>query len=161
MRLGDLHRTIQIAFGWENSHLHQFIKDRKFYTVRFPNDDFWDDLDNVDYKKDKTCIFDLLNALKESIIYEYDFGDSWEHEIVLEKILPVDPQQTYPICLDGRRNGPPEDCGGVFGYTDLLKILNNPEHAEYESYLEWLGGKFDPKYFSAEEVNRRLRRGRI
>ena len=106
MRLGDLHRTIQIAFGWENSHLHQFIKDRKFYTVRFPNDDFWDDLDNVDYKKDKTCIFDLLNALKESIIYEYDFGDSWEHEIVLEKILPVDPQQTYPICLDGRAKRP-------------------------------------------------------
>jgi hypothetical protein len=86
--LSDFHMIIQITMGWSNSHLHQFIKNRKFYTMRMQDDDLWDEMDNVDYKKMK--VSDLLKKEKEKIVYEYDFGDSWEHDIILEKILPVD-----------------------------------------------------------------------
>lgn len=153
LRLSDLHRIIQVAFGWTNSHLHQFIKNNKFYTVRYPNDMEWYELDNVDYKKEKICISDLIQEEGESLIYEYDFGDGWVHEILIEKILPVDASVKYPVCLDGKRNGPPEDCGGVWGYADLLEILKQPKHKEYKSYIEWLGGKFDPEYFNIGRVN--------
>ncbi|MDZ7725918.1 MAG: plasmid pRiA4b ORF-3 family protein [candidate division KSB1 bacterium] len=87
---------------------------------------------------------------KEKIIYEYDFGDGWEHDIVLEKILAFDEDTQYPVCLDGEMNCPPEDCGGAFGYSDMLDILKDPDHKEYESTIEWLGGEFDPKYFDKE-----------
>ncbi len=160
MKLAKVHKTLQIAFGWTDSHLHQFIKDEKFYTVRYPDDDFWDDLRHVDYKGAKTRISDLLQSEKEAVVYEYDFGDGWRHEIVLEKILPPNPEQALPLCLDGRRAGPPEDCGGVFGYAELLRILKNPRHKEYESYLEWVGGRFDPEAFDIEKVNARLARMR-
>ena len=142
--------------GWENSHLHQFIKNETFYTVRMKDDDFWDDMNNVDYKKMK--ISDLLEKEKEEITYEYDFGDGWMHDITFEKILAPDDKIKYPVCLAGKMNCPPEDCGGVWGYSDILKILKKPDHEEYESYLEWLGGKFDPEYFNIDEVNKLLRK---
>ena len=154
VRLADLHKIIQIAFNWEDAHLHQFIKDRKFYTVRYPHDMTWYELDNIDYKKEKTRLSNLLTSEKETLEYEYDFGDSWMHVILLEKKQPVDPEVKYPICLDGKRNGPPEDCGGVWGYAGLLEILKNPKHEEYESYLEWVGERFDPESFNMERVNR-------
>lgn len=153
--LADFHKVIQTTMGWTNSHLHQFIKGRTFYTVKMQDDDLWDEMDNVDYKKMK--ISDLLKKEKDKIVYEYDFGDSWEHDIVLEKILPFDKNTKYPICLSGENNCPPEDCGGVWGYADMLEILKDPNHEEYESYIEWLGGKFDPKYFDKDEVNKLLR----
>ncbi|RKX68854.1 plasmid pRiA4b ORF-3 family protein, partial [candidate division TA06 bacterium] len=141
--------------GWDNSHLHQFIKNRTFYTEKMPDDDLWDIMGNVDYKKMK--IFDLLKKEKEKIIYEYDFGDSWGHDIILEKILPVDDNIKYPICLAGNMNCPPEDCGGVDGYAELLEILKQPDHEEYESYIEWLGKGFSPEYFDKDKVNRILK----
>ena len=153
--LSDFHKIIQTTMGWTNSHLHQFIKNGTFYTVKIQDDDFWDEMDNVDYKKMK--ISDLLKKDKDKIIYEYDFGDSWEHDIILEKISPVDNKIKYPICLTGKRNCPPEDCGGVWGYADMLEILEQPNHEEYESYMEWLGGKFDPKHFKKDEVNELLK----
>jgi hypothetical protein len=149
-----LHKIIQIAFGWEDDHLHQFIKDRKFYTVRHPNDPTWDELDNTDYKKEKTHLSDLIKTEKDLLDYEYDFGDSWMHLILLEKISPADPAVKYPVCLDGQRNGPPEDCGGIWGYAELLQILKNPKHEEYEDYLEWVGEKFDPESFNMNRVNK-------
>jgi hypothetical protein len=152
--LSDFHMIIQIAMGWTNSHLHQFIKNRKFYTMRMQDDDLWDEMDNVDYKKMK--VSDLLKKEKEKIVYEYDFGDSWEHDIILEKILPIDKNIKYPICLTGKMNCPPEDCGGVWGYSDMLEVLKDPSHEEYESYIEWLGEKFDPEYFDKNEINELL-----
>lgn len=160
MKLAGLHKTIQIAFGWTDSHLHQFIKGEKFYTIRLKDDWTWDEMPNIDYKKENTCISDLLHSEKEAIVYEYDFGDGWEHEIVLEKILPASPEQHLPVCLDGRRAGPPEDCGGIHGYAELLRILKNPQHKAYKGYLEWLGGEFDPEAFDIEKVNARLARMR-
>ncbi len=153
--LPDFHKIIQTSMGWTNSHLHQFIKNKTFYTERMPDDDLWNEMNNVDYKKMK--ISDLLKKEKEKIIYEYDFGDGWEHNIILEKILPLDDKITYPVCLKGKMNCPPEDCGGVWGYSEMLEILKQPDHEEYESYIEWLGGEFDPEYFDKDEVNELLR----
>lgn len=152
--LSDFHKVIQTTMGWDNSHLHQFIKDRVFYTVRYPDDDMWDEMDNVNYKKIK--LSDLLKLEKEKIIYEYDFGDGWEHDVILEKILPRDNKIHYPICLKGKMSCPPEDCGGVWGYAEILDILKHPAHEEYESYIEWLGENFDPESIDIDEINEKL-----
>ena len=153
--LSDFHKVIQTTMGWTNSHLHQFIKNRTFYARRMPDDYTWEEMNNVDYKKLK--ISDLLKKEKEKIVYEYDFGDGWEHEIILEKILPIDEEKKYPVCLTGKNNCPPEDCGGIWGYSDLLEILKHPDHEEYEEYSEWLGEDFDPKYFDKDKINKMLR----
>lgn len=153
--LSDFHVIIQITMGWTNSHLHQFIKDQTFYTPRMADDDFWDEMDNVDYSKIK--ISDLLKKVKDRIIYEYDFGDSWGHDIILEKIENNEVHKNIPICLTGKNNCPPENCGGIWGYYDLLEILKNPDHEEYEEYVEWLGEEFDPQYFDKKEINEMLK----
>lgn len=154
--LGDVHQIIQTAMGWENYHLHQFIKDKIFYTVRAPGETDWATMDINDYEKKKLRLSDLLKAEKDKMVYEYDFGDGWQHDLILEKILPVDPAIKYPVCTDGKMNCPPEDCGGVWGYADMLEILKNPGHEQYEEFLEWIGDEFDPEYFDLEDVNELL-----
>ena len=149
--LPKLHHIIQITMGWTNSHLHQFIKNKEFYGDSSLNDDF----DVVDYRKIKLSA--MLMKEKDKFTYEYDFGDSWEHTILLEKILPVDSNTKYPVCIAGEMNCPPEDCGGVWGYAELLKILGDPKHEEYEEYKEWLGDDFNPNEFDLEEINAMLR----
>ncbi len=155
--LSDLHKIIQTAMGWTNSHLHQFINNRTFYSVKHPDDDMWDEIDTIDYEKEKTRISDLLITEKDKIVYEYDFGDGWEHDLLLEKVLPIDSKLKYPLCITGKMNCPPEDCGGIWGYTNMLEILNQPDHEEYESFKEWLGGNFDPDHFDKDEINELLR----
>ena len=152
--LSDFHMIIQTAMGWTNSHLHQFVKDQTYYTVKMEDDTYWNDYDNIDYKGLK--ISDLLSKGKENMIYEYDFGDGWEHKIVLEKILPFDEKIKYPVCTAGKMNCPPEDCGGIWGYYNMLEVLQNPEDEEYEDYREWLGDDFDPEYFDKDRINRLL-----
>jgi len=153
--LSDLHKIIQTSMGWTNSHLHQFIKDRTYYTVKVKDDDTWDEMDNVDYKRMK--ISDLLKTEKQKIKYEYDFGDGWEHDVILEKILVRDEKIKYPICIAGKMSCPPEDCGGSWGYADMLEILKNPAHPEYKEFVDWLDEDFDPEYFDKEEVNESLK----
>jgi hypothetical protein len=119
------------------------------------DDDTWGELDNVDYKNMKISY--LLKKEKDKIVYEYDFGDGWEHDVLLEKILPADEKLKSPVCLAGKMACPPEDCGGVWGYADLLEILKNPKHEEYDSYMDWLGGEFDPEHFDKEAVNKILK----
>ncbi len=126
--LSDFHLMIQAAMGWTNSHLHQFVKDQEHYTGKKENDVDWDDLDFTDYQGIK--ISDLLRKEKDSMIYEYDFGDGWEHKIVLEKILPFDEKIKYPVCNDGKMNCPPEDSGEIWVNYNMLKILQNPEDEE-------------------------------
>lgn len=151
--LPDFHKVIQTTMGWENAHLHQFVKKKTFYAPKM--DDFYlFDMGAEDYKKIK--VSDLLIKERDKIIYEYDFGDGWEHDVVLEKILPYDKNQTLPVCIKGKMNCPLEDSGGVWGYAELLEILKNPEHEEYEYYLEWLDGSFDPEFFDKDEVNEML-----
>ncbi len=151
--LPDFHKIIQTTMGWTNTHLHQFIKNRTFYIQK--DDDFWEETNNVDYSEVK--ISDLLKKEKDKIIYEYDFGDGWEHDIILEKIDTNRENQNIPVCLDGKNNCPPEDCGGIWGYSEMLEILKHPDHEQYEEYLEWLGEEFDPKYFDKNEINEMLK----
>ncbi len=146
IKLPDLHKAIQTVMGWTNSHLHQFIIDGKFYSE--PNDESF--TETVDYRKIR--LNKVLTEEKQTINYEYDFGDGWEHTIVLEKIL-TDSVQKYPVCLEGERSCPPEDCGGPHGYEDLLIIISNPEDEDYTEMIEWLGDGFDPEYFDKEDIN--------
>ncbi len=88
--------------------------------------------------------------------YDYDFGDNWEHIVAVEKTFAPVAGQTYPACVDGKRNCPPEDCGGVWGYAELLEILADPAHPEREERLEWLGEDFDPEEFDVSVADRRL-----
>lgn len=88
--------------------------------------------------------------------YTYDFGDGWEHAIAVEKLLPPEPGVAYPVCVDGKLQDPPEDCGGIPGYYNLLEAIHDPKHPEHEDLLDWIGGEYDPEAFSVEEVNRQL-----
>jgi len=149
INLLDFHKIIQTVMGWTNSHLHQFIIKERFYGE--PDEDSYEEI--VDYRKIK--LKSVLSFEKEKIQYEYDFGDGWEHEIVLEKIFN---NQTIknPICLAGKRNCPPEDCGGPYGYMDLLKVISDPEHEDYKEMKSWIGKDFDSEYFNKEEINNLL-----
>ena len=89
--------------------------------------------------------------------YLYDFGDSWEHILLLEKILSAKLGIHYPFCLKGKRARPPEDVGGVWGYEDFLEAINNPKHEEHEMYIEWIGDEFDPEEFDIDDINQGLR----
>ena len=149
--LAKLHRIIQEVMGWFDGHLHQFIVGRIYYGVPDP-----DDLSETRDER-KVRLDQILSVPGRKIVYEYDFGDGWEREIVLEKILSPDPKTRYPRCLDGARACPPEDCGGIYGYADFLEAIRNPEHEEHEEMLEWIGGEFDQEEFDLEAVNQSLK----
>ncbi len=150
--LHRLHGIIQIVMGWENAHLHSFEIAGKEYGE--PNPEFVSD--SLNEKKFKLC--DVVEKEKQRFKYEYDFGDDWLHDVVVEKILPADPGAKYPVVLDGARSCPPEDCGGVWGYMDMLEIIRNPKHERYEELLEWIGDEFDPEAFSIDQINACLRK---
>lgn len=156
MPIADLHRVIQTVMGWENGHLHQFIKNGKYYSIKMDDDDLWDDETNFDYKKLKLKVSYFLKEPKDKLQYEYDFGDGWMHELVLEDILPVDPEIKYPVCIKGKNNCPPEDCGGPWGYSDLLEAAKNKRSKAYREYKEWLGYDFDPEEFDINVINELL-----
>ena len=140
------HQVIQTVMGWENYHLHQFRDGEVYYGI--PDDFMSDTLDECRYKLNQ-----LLKQEKDSIVYEYDFGDSWEHKITLEKVLPFDPADTLPRCIKGKGACPPEDVGGTVGYYGFLDAVHDPNHPEHEEMLEWIGGEFDPDDFDLDEVN--------
>jgi hypothetical protein len=94
---------------------------------------------------------------KTRFTYEYDFGDSWQHEVVLEKTLEPEPKIKYPRCIEGERACPPEDCGGIWGYAEFVEAIRDPQHENHEEMLEWGGGEFDPEGFDLNVVNRELR----
>jgi len=156
MKLEDLHRVIQTVMGWTNSHLHQFVKDGQFFRKKMDDDFDWGHMDEIDYKNIR--VSDLLSSEKDNMIYEYDFGDGWEHKVLLEKIVPNSEQIIDPVCIAGERNCPPEDCGGPPGYENILEALKHPDDEEYDELLEWLGEEYDPEEFNIEEVNDLLKK---
>jgi hypothetical protein len=150
----DLHVAIQDAMGWEDSHLHAFF-------IINPKTGVEEEIGNTGDNFPDEGSIELVRRLKLSqyftsenskALYEYDFGDDWLHDIVLEKILPIEKNVEYPVCIAGKRHCPPEDCGGPLGYMDILKILSNPDDDEYEEIIEWLGPGFDPEYFDPKET---------
>ncbi|MGM0532236.1 MAG: plasmid pRiA4b ORF-3 family protein [Bacteroidota bacterium] len=146
----DLHQILQTTMGWSDSHLHVFADQKHEYAP--------EELELSDTKDSWTVkLKDILSRENPKILYRYDFGDGWEHEIRLEKITEDESGKQIPRCIKGRRNCPPEDCGGIGGYEWLLEIISDPEHEEHDEMLDWLGGEFDPDYFNAQEVNELLR----
>ena len=154
--LPDLHRIIQVAMGWYNAHLHQFIVGNWTVIYGPPNPDL-EDLGIIDYRNVK--IGELMHKSKDRIKYEYDFGDGWLHEILLEKVLEKEKGQQYPVCIKGKRACPPEDCGGIPGYEEFREIMADPEHEEHQEMKEWYEEDWDPEYFDHEEVNAMLQSG--
>ena len=145
--LPQLHGVLQLAMGWTNSHLHSFQVGKQTFAEPSP-DDF---IPVTDYRTVR--LNQVAPEVKDRFIYLYDFGDSWEHEISVEKILSSEKDAQYPRCLDGKRACPPDDVGGVWGYEDFVKAIRDPRHPEHDEMLEWVGGKFDPEKFDLDGVN--------
>jgi hypothetical protein len=153
--LRRLHRVIQAAMGWQDYHLHEFeIGDRRYGE---PDDDPWPG-DEPTFNESNVKLGTLIERGVERFRYVYDFGDGWEHEIVVEKVEPLDPEQPYPALITGKRACPPEDCGGVYGYLRLLEILADPRHEEHVELREWAGKGFGPERLDLEAIRSDLRR---
>ena len=157
LTLRQLHRAVQAVMGWEDYHLYCWTIDEELYGE--PGDG------NLDWRNaSRTRIEDVLLEPRQRVLYEYDLGDSWEHDVTVLAIRERAPHETVPRCLGGERACPPEDAGGVLGYYELLDILTNPTHPDYEERLEWVGDTWLAEAFSKEAADRDLmataRRGR-
>jgi hypothetical protein len=149
MRLHRLHDVIQISIGWTDTHLHVFSTAAGDYGVPDPE---------LGFRNERSgALGQFLEQPGDRIQYTYDFGDGWEHDIVLEKRLDLDPEAQIPACLAGKGAGPPEDCGGPWGYADLKEALDDPRHDDYADMLDWLGldsaESFDPTACDLVEIN--------
>ena len=149
--LSKLHVIIQISMGWYDCHLHMFNIYGENYGRPDPDWDFEETLDESKFKLNR---FNFKE--KDTFTYEYDFGDSWEHVITVEKILPSDSKISYPVCVKGKNACPPEDCGGLWGYYNMLEAVQNKKHPEHKSFLEWIGEEFNPEAFDIDSVNEGL-----
>ena len=149
--LAGLHRVIQATMGWEDQHLWRFqIGDAEYSDA--PVEGWGEPMREASVRLHEVA------GPGDVLLYEYDLGDSWEHRIQVEAVRPREPGRVYPVCTTAERACPPENCGGVPGYEDLLEVLADPNDPEHESLREWLGGPFDPQTVSVDEVNRRLAR---
>lgn len=151
-KLSKLHKIFQAVMGWENSHLYEFIVDKVSYGE--PHPDYGGTMKDASETKLSRVVFEPGTNFK----YVYDFGDGWQHMIVVEKILQPEPDVKYPVCLGGAMSCPPEDCGGIGGYAHFLEAISDPDHEDHETMLEWIGGTFDPEAFDLDAANKRLRK---
>jgi hypothetical protein len=147
----DLHVAIQDAMGWRDYHLHAFRVIGSEDVIGIPDEEGDDPLETKPGWKLRVA--DYFTDQIPLAIYEYDFGSSWVHEVRFENLQDAEPGASYPKCVGGERHRPPEDCGGVHAYLELLKTLANPSDPEHASMLEWVGGSFDPEEFDAGSVN--------
>lgn len=149
VRVAKLHYMLQAAMGWTNSHLHSFEIDGTRYGMQF---------DNYPEGELDEKAFTVLRALGDAakFEYEYDFGDGWDHAITVEALRRPQIGIKYGVCLDGAGACPPEDCGGVWGYKNLVEVLADPTREEYGELREWVGGPIDVAAFDLSSVNARL-----
>jgi Plasmid pRiA4b ORF-3-like protein len=149
VRLNKLHLIFQDVMGWTNSHLHAFRMADALYGMQF--DDCPED--ELDEKK-----FTLAGVVGPGsrFVYEYDFGDSWEHEVIVALASRVRPALRVAVCLEGANACPPENVGGTGGYEELLEVLADPSREEHRHYVSWVGRSFDPKRFDLAQVNAAL-----
>lgn len=157
--LDKLHEHVQTAMGWTNSHLHHFRVGEQLYGSRELMQDTFDMMEYQDSTATRLSEVLPKDGKRFSFIYEYDFGDSWEHEIRFEKTSNPEPGTRYPCCVEGERACPPEDCGGVWGYAGLLEKITDKDHEEHEEMLEWLGESFDPEAFDPSEATKAMHCG--
>ena len=145
MTLGGLHRAIGAAMGWHDTHLHAFDIGGEQYGDRDSVDDVADE--------NRVTLNDLLRSAVVRFAYTYDFGDNWEHTVAFEKSEAAVEGVSYPVCITGKRNCPPEDCGGPWGYQHLLEVLANPANPDYAEQSEWVGEEFSPDVFDIDTAN--------
>ena len=146
---------LQVVIGWTDSHLHSFCIGER----RFTNAEDFEDL-NMLAEKGHNLDGLLAHRIRE-FEYEYDFGDGWEHRIIVETTHKPVADWSYPLCVAGERACPPEDVGGPPGYERFLEAIADPKHREHDHMLAWVGGVFDPQGFDINAVNRELRRRRL
>lgn len=156
--LGKLHDVIQVAMGWDDGHLHEFVIGRKRYGRLMSEAMDFGDASAVD---EGIVHLNGVAKPKAKFVYLYDFGDGWEHEVRIERELESDTSKRQAHCIAGENACPPEDCGGVPGYLDMLEIIADPQHTEYERMSEWLGDDFDPRHFDLDKTNNRVRRLKV
>ena len=149
-----LHEVIQITMGWTNSHLHEFAVNGIRLGQTRPAVDLSYGEDLLD--ESTVILGSVLDKVKQQFNYTYDFGDSWEHTIVVEKQYPADRTISYPVCIGGKLNCPPEDCGGIPGFYKLQSILSDKRHPDRREMVAWLGGPYDTQVFDRDKVNRQL-----
>jgi hypothetical protein len=153
--LAQLHDVVQAAMGWEECHLHQFYGDKQRVAAPDPNDDFTGGSRAIN--ETEVCLANVLSKVGSKATYLYDFGDSWEHALSVEKILAAESRAAYPLCTGGKLAGPPEDCGGIPGFYHMQEALADPNHESHQDMRDWIES-FDPEAFSPEAVNKRLRK---
>ena len=153
--LAQLHNVVQAAMGWEDSHLHRFYVGKRRFGIPYPNEGLMGGSSTLNEKR--TCLANELNKIGAKATYIYDFGDSWQHALTVERILASEPSVTYPLCTDGKLACPPEDCGGIPGFYHMLGALADPKHEDHEDIRDWIES-FDPEAFSIEAVNQKLRK---
>lgn len=149
----QLHAIIQGAMGWMNGHLHAFTDKHRSFSIGMPDDSgMGEDEDGREVK-----VREYLNAKGDALIYEYDFGDGWEHLVEVQKVLKAEPGETYPKLLKGKGACPPEDCGGIWGYYHFVEAINDPEHEEHEEMTEWQGvDEWDVHEFDEGRARKRV-----
>lgn len=157
MTLARLHEVIQLCMGWTDTHLHQFMVGNAFYAPPEEEED-WEEIGAHD--EAAFTLADLEADMRTHCMYDYDFGDNWQHEITLEKIIPPDEKPAgHAVLLAGERACPPEDIGGIPGYEDFLDAIQDPKSEEHKELLEWYGSDdFDPDFFETEKINRLLKK---
>ena len=154
--LGQLHLTIQAAFGWCDSHLHEFRIGGVAYGD--PENNEWNDDTSVrTFDETELRLLDFAREPGRSFDYVYDFGDCWEHVLTVEELLALDIAPRAATCMGGARARPPEDVGGSSGYEDFLSIMSDPSDPEHRSMKRWCGGHHDPAWFDLGIVDKDVR----
>jgi hypothetical protein len=150
--LVKLHRILQRVMGWEGYHLDQFV----IGGFAYGDPGLLGELEAEDARL--VTLETIVRGEQFKFLYEYDFGESWEHELRIEKTLPLEEGKRYPVCLTGKRACPPEDCGGIWGYASFLEAIQDPTHPEHEEMVAWVGREFDPDAFDLDGVSTELQR---
>jgi hypothetical protein len=151
----ELHHTIQVVMGWKNYHLYQFeVGDTVIADRRLWDEDEMGPITDVK----EVSVGEVFTKVGTTAVYEYDFGDGWMHHLELVDLSIHPTQEVLPLVVSGENACPPEDCGGIHGYKDLIDILKDPNHPEHREYKVWAGKNFNPSKFSVDACNAELKK---
>ena len=157
--LDELHEHIQTSMGWTNSHLHHFRIGEQLYGDPMLMEESMEEMDYKDSTRTRISKIVPKTGKRLSFMYEYDFGDGWEHDVLFEGCPQKEPGQKYPLCLEGERACPPEDVGGIGGFYEFLDAIGNKRHKQHKEMLEWIVGDFDPEKFDAKQATSEMKKG--
>jgi len=157
--LDKLHEHIQTATGWTNSHLHHFRIGQQLYGDPLLLEENFEEMEYEDSTSTKLSKILPRTGKQFRFEYEYDFGDSWRHEVLFEGVVRAERAKQYPVCLEGARACPPEDVGGTSGYEEFVAAMADPGHERHKELQKWIGRQFDPEVFDPAAATREMRLG--